>query len=110
MENHRTIPLSLGAGETRRLLLEAGSTVLVLSGQMVWRDPPVWVAESVVANAQSLGPEEARVVESSSWVEFSAQQAVQAVIIAPDGVAFWAQVGHCLAHLFGTSDEQKRAL
>ena len=62
MEDRRTIPLSLGAGETRRLLLEAGSTVMVLSGQLVWRDPLAWVAESIIANAQLLGSEEARVV------------------------------------------------
>ena len=52
MEDRRTIPLSLGAGETRRLLLEAGSTVLVLSGQLVWRDPDD-VAASIAADIRS---------------------------------------------------------
>lgn len=107
MEDRRTIPLSLGAGETRRLLLEAGSTVLVLSGQLVWRDPPAWVAESIIANAQLLGSEEARVVERSGWVEFSARRTVLAVIIAPDAVAFWSQVGCCLARLFARGEGQK---
>lgn len=107
MEDRRTIPLTLKAGESRQLLLEYGSTVLVLEGRLLWREPPAWMADTVVACERGLGPEEVHRVERSGWTEFSASQAVQAVIIAPDSVAFWSQVGRCLGRLFDTGPARR---
>lgn len=107
MEDRQTLALSLAAGEIRQLLLEAGSTVLVMDGRLSGREPPVWLAESVLTRKHELTAEEAWVVPCTGWVEFSADTDVVAVVIAPERAAFWSQVGLRLARLFGQAGKPR---
>ncbi|WP_300453968.1 hypothetical protein [Accumulibacter sp.] len=100
MDDRPTIPLTLASGEVRQILLTAGSAILVISGQLAWRDAPQWLAESLVANTCLLGPEEVQRANRSGWVELSARSKVQAVIIRPTSVAPWLRLRLWLERLF----------
>jgi len=92
MEDRPSISLALASGEVRQILLKAGSRLLVVSGQLAWRDSPRWLAEQMVANTRLLGPEDVQLAEQSGWVELSARSTVQAVIIGPASVAGWSRL------------------
>ena len=92
MDDRPTVPLTLATGELRQIRLSAGSEILVVSGQLAWRDAPQWLAERLVANTRLLGPEEVQRAERSGWVEVSARSEVQAVIIGPASVASWSRL------------------
>ena len=109
MEDCRIMNLALGSGESRQLLLEAGSTVLVLEGQLVLRRPLLWLAENIVAPELSLGAEQVWVAEQGGWVDLLAKGRVNVVIVPPNGVSLWRQVGRCLDALFGMGKEMTPA-
>ena len=105
MEDSRVMNQILGSGESRQILLEAGSTVLVLDGQLVLRRPLLWLAENVVAPEEFLAAEQAWVAEAGGWVTLQAQGGVKLVVIPPNGVSFWQEVGRCLQKLFGSQKQ-----
>ena len=109
MEYCRVMNLALGTGESRQVLLEAGRTVLVLEGQLVLRRPLLWLAENIVAPELTLGAELVWVAEQGGWVELLAKGSVSVVIVPPDGVSLWRQVGRCLDALFGMGKEMTPA-
>jgi hypothetical protein len=101
MEDRRTLSLALSGGESSQVLLEAGSTVLVMGGQLVVRRPMLWLAENSLAPEVLLAAEQAWVAESGGWVRLQACGNVQFVVIPPNGIPFWQEVGRCLQTLFG---------
>jgi hypothetical protein len=103
MEDRRTMSLELQGGERRQILLERGSTVLLLGGSIKLGLPPAWLAEHVLGRDQLLRAEEAWVAEEGGWIELAAQASCRLVIIPPEGVSLWRQVGRCLENLFGQS-------
>ena len=101
MEDRRILSLALSGSESRQILLEAGSTVLVIGGQLAVRRPMLWLAENILAPEVFLAAEQAWVAESGGWVTLQACDDVQLVVIPPNGISFWQEVGRCLQTLFG---------
>ncbi|RIX49444.1 MAG: hypothetical protein D3M94_00050 [Rhodocyclales bacterium GT-UBC] len=99
MEDRRTINLMMQQGEARQLLLETGSTLLVLGGRLELHLPSAWLAEQMVSRTVRLEAEQAWVAESGGWVDLLAAHTSQVVVIPPDGVALWRRVGRCLEAL-----------
>lgn len=103
MEDRRTMSLALGAGQSQQILVEAGSTVLVVAGRAVLRSTLLWLAENVVAPEQVCETEQAWVAETAGWIQIAAQCPTQIVVIPPDAVSLWSRVGRCLEAVFGAS-------
>lgn len=103
MEDRRTMSLALGAGQSQKILVEAGSTVLVVAGRVVLRGTLLWLAENMVVSEQVCETEQAWVAETTGWVEIAAQCSTQIVVIPPDAVSLWSRVGRCLEAIFGAS-------
>lgn len=99
MEDRRTLRLLLEAGESRQLLLEAGSVVLPIDGAIEVRGNLEWLAETCHQSVQSLDAEEAWPMAQGGWLTISARQATQVAIIPPDCTGFWARVGRYLGRL-----------
>ena len=102
MECRQMISLALGQGETRQMLVEAKTMVLVTKGSIALRTPLMSLAETVVAQALVLEAEQLSLIERGGWINLHALSATGVVLIPPEGVALWRQVGRCLEALFGT--------
>lgn len=105
MEDRRTMSLAMPSGARQRVLVEAGSTVLVVAGAVTLRSPLQWLAGNMLAREQMLGAEEVWVADASGWVELVASGASQAVIIPADSLSLWRQVGFRLQSLFSVAQE-----
>ena len=103
MDDRRTINMAMAQGERRQVLLEKGSTVLVLAGRVALREPMVWLAEHAVANECRLEAEQAWVAESGGWVDLAALATARIIVLPPDAVSIWRQVGRCLETLLGAA-------
>ena len=89
MDDRRTISMALAQGERRQVLLEAGSTVLVLAGRVALREPLAWLAEQVVASECRLEAEQAWVAERGGWVDLAALAGVRLVVLPAESVSLW---------------------
>ena len=107
MEDQRTMILVLKSNDSRQLLLEAGSTVLVMDGQLAVRRPML-LAEQTIFPEVLLAAEQAWVVEAGGWVTLQALGCVECVLIPPNGISFWREVGRCLQTLFVSSESALR--
>lgn len=105
MEDRRTMNLTMPGGARQQVLVEAGSTVLVVAGAVTLRAPLQWLAGNMLARELMLGAEEIWVADTSGWVELVARDSSRAVIIPADSLSLWRQVGSCLQSLFATVQE-----
>lgn len=110
MEDRRTLNLAVGAGERRQLLLEAGSMVLVTSGEVSVGQTVDWLNGQAVRVAQRLVSEEVWVAEAGGWIEILGSRAAQLAIIPPDRISFWRQVGGCLDAWFDAAKRREGRL
>ena len=101
MEDRRLMRLALGQGESRRVLVDAGTTVLVIAGNLALRGPLVWLAENIVAPEQYLRSEQSLVIESGGWIDLTAVEAAELVVLPPEGVQVWQKVSRCFERLLG---------
>ena len=95
-EDRRTQVLALVAGESKQLLVEAGTTLLLLSGNARLYGVP---DGTVPGAGQRLLAEEAMVIDGGGWIGLVAAVPSQAVLIPPERTQFWRRVGDCLARL-----------
>lgn len=102
MQDRQLTMLTLARGETRRVLVEAGTTVLVVSGCLVLRGPLQWLAETIQAPEQHLGPEQALELASGGWVDLLAGKGAQVVLLPRARQKLWRQVARCLERLLGS--------
>ncbi|HEX5784872.1 MAG TPA: hypothetical protein VFY35_09120 [Burkholderiaceae bacterium] len=100
MVDQRLMKLVLGKSESQRVLVEARTTVLVVSGHLVLRGPLAWQAESVITQEHTLCAEESLLVEDGGWIDLRARDRVELMLLPPERSAFWRQVGRCLGKLF----------
>ena len=107
MDDRRVMSMALSQGETRQLLLVAGSMVLVIGGPIKLRFPFEWLGETMVASEVILSAEQVQIIEKEEWVSVQAPNGGQMVVIPPDGFSLWRQVGRCLETFFG--NRQKTA-
>ncbi len=107
MKDRQMMRLALGKGEARRVLVEAGTTVLLVAGDLVLRGPLVWLAENVVAPEQCLRPEQSLVIEAGGWIDLTAVEAAELVVMPPDDVQVWQTVTRCFERLLGYEGSKK---
>lgn len=99
MEARRLTMLELGSGEAQRVLVEAGSMLLVISGRLVVRGPLVWVAENILVPEQSLVGEEMLVLAEGGWLDLLARDKAQFALIPCERIGFWQQTARCVERL-----------
>lgn len=91
--------LVLAVGQVQRVLVEAGSTLVVTQGAVTVRFPFAWLAENVVARSVPLSAEAAYRFEDGGWVDLLAERGAEAVIVPPEGAGLWARVGKLLGEI-----------
>lgn len=89
--------LALAAGQVQRVLVEAGSTLVVTQGTMRLRFPFAWLAGKVVARELPLLAEATYPLEDGGWVDLEAAGGAEAVILPPESAGLWAKLGQVLA-------------
>ena len=109
MQDRQMMRLALGKGDARRVLVEAGTTVLVLQGSASVRGPLQWLAENVVGAEQRLGAEQTFVIESGGWIDLMAVESMELLVLPPDGVQVWQRVVRCCERLLGHEGSKKPA-
>lgn len=102
MQDRQLTMLTLARGETRRVLLEAGTLVLVVSGSLVLRGPLQWLAETIVAPEQRLAPEQGLELASGGWVDLLAGDGAQVVLLPRPRQKLWRQATRALERLLGS--------
>lgn len=100
MVDQRLMKLVLGKSESQRVLVEARTTVVVVSGQLVLRGPLAWQAENMIALEHTLCAEESLLLDDGGWIDLRARDRVELMLLPPEPSAFWRQVGRCLGKLF----------
>jgi hypothetical protein len=102
MQDRQLTMLTLARGETRRVLVGAGTLVLVVSGSLVLRGPLAWLAETIQAPEQRLDPEQALELAGGGWVDLLAGDGAQFVLLPRARQQLWRQVARSLERLFGS--------
>lgn len=110
MKDRQMMRLALGKGDARRVLVEAGTTVLVLEGSASVRGPLQWLAETPVAAEQRLGSEQALTLESGGWIDLTATEAAELLMLPPQGLQVWQRVVRGLERLMGHEGRKKPVL
>ncbi|HEX5804382.1 MAG TPA: hypothetical protein VFY24_15300 [Azospira sp.] len=93
------LALRLGAGQAQRVLVEAGSVIVVTQGALSIRFPFAWLAENVVARECPVRTDEAYCLEQGGWIDLVADGSVEALVLPPDGAGLWARVGQRLGRM-----------
>ena len=91
-----SMTLELAAGQVQRVLVEAGSMLVVTQGVVTVRFPFTWLAEHVVARSVPLSAEAAYRLVDGGWVDLVAERGAEVVILPPDGAGLRARVGKLL--------------
>mgnify|MGYP001334050992 FL=1 len=107
MKDRQMMRLALGKGEARRVLVEAGTTVLVLEGSASVRGPLQWLAETPVAAEQRLGSEQALTLEGGGWINLAATDVAEILVLPPQGFQVWQRVVLGLERLVGHESRKK---
>lgn len=106
VDDRRTVIVALGGGESRQLLVESGTTLLVVSGRVVLRRAVVWLAETPVSSEAVLASEAVEVIEAAGWIELVAAGPAEVALIPSDRVGLWRKVGRCLSALAGSAAKE----
>jgi hypothetical protein len=109
MEDRQMMRLALGKGDVRRVLMDAGTTVLVLEGSASVRGPLQWLAENVVGAEQRLWAEQTFVIEIGGWIDLMAVEAAELLVLPPQGVQVWQRVVRGLERLLCYEGSKKPA-
>jgi hypothetical protein len=102
MRDRQLTMLTLARGETRRVLMETGTMVLVISGRLVLRGPLEWLAETILAPEQRLGPEQVLELAGGGWVDLLASDGAQVVLLPRARQKLWKQLARCLERMLGS--------
>lgn len=79
----------LRAGTTLRIPVRRGSTLFVRHGRILFRTPPYWLADTMLAPCMHLDAEDAQLIEISGWLEVTALEAAEILLISPQPGAGW---------------------
>ena len=69
MPERNATALTLACHETQRVLVGARTTVWVRSGCVLVRGPLAWLAETLLAPEQRLGPEQRLELADGGWID-----------------------------------------
>jgi hypothetical protein len=89
MKDRQMVSLTLARGELNRVLVESGTTLLVVSGSLLVRGPIRWLAESVVAPEARLGAEQTLVFGEGGWIDLVARQDLALLLVQPGATGIW---------------------
>lgn len=92
MGDQQMMKIELAAGESRQILVEGGSTLLLLSGCAEVRSPFGWLAENIHQARTQLDAENSVPVEQGGWIELTGRTAAQFVILPPDTQPLWSSL------------------
>lgn len=89
MKDRQMVSLTLARGELNRVLVESGTTLLVVSGSLLVRGPIRWLAESVVAPEARLGAEQTLVFCEGGWIDVVAGENLEVLLLRPEAAGLW---------------------
>lgn len=92
MGDQQIMKIELAAGESRQILVEGGSTLLLLSGCAEVCSPFGWLAENIHQTRTQLDAESSVAVEQGGWIELSGRSAAQFVVLPPDTMPLWSSL------------------
>ena len=92
-----SLSLVLASGQVQRVLVEAGSTLIVSEGALRLRYPFALLAEQLVAVEVSLAAEEVCCLTDGGWVDLIAEESAAFLILSPDNSGLLARLGKRLA-------------
>jgi len=75
--------IDLGAGQSCRLWLPAGTLVLARNGRINLTAPPRWLADQFLPVQPMLAEDDSHVLDDGGWLVLSADTPAQAVCILP---------------------------
>lgn len=99
--------LMLAAGCVQRVLVEAGSSIVLTQGVVTVSFPYAWMAERVVAREALVRAEEIHCLEEGGWIDLLAASDVEAVILPP-GQGLWERLGRCVARVLSAAQPERR--
>jgi len=99
LQDRQSTVLPLARGETRRIRVAARTTVLVVSGSVVVRGPLDWLADTMLAPEQRLGPEQRLEFASGGWVDLQAGNGAQVVLLPRESQQLVRRVARYLHNL-----------
>lgn len=99
--------LVLAAGQVQRVLVEAGSMLVVTEGVLSVRFPFRCLADNLVALEAQLRAEEAHQLQDGGWVDLVALVRVQAMILPPKSSVLWEQVGRYVGRMFAATQSAR---
>jgi hypothetical protein len=79
----------LRAGATLRIAAQRGSILYVRHGRIVLRNPPDWLSDSRLAPCLRLNAEEADRVAIDGWLEITALEAAEVLLLPPPPRPGW---------------------
>ncbi len=92
-----SLSLVLASGQVQRVLVEAGSTLIVSEGRGLLRYPFTPLAEQLVSVEVSLVAEEVRSLPDGGWIDLVAMEAATFLILSPENAGLLARLGKALA-------------
>lgn len=98
MRTRGMIVMPLAKGEKQQVLVEAGSEVVVLAGSAILREPPLWLAESVLYRELEMHAEQRVCLDESGWIELVALSTCELMVLAPQRRSLWAGIAGVLRH------------
>ena len=99
--------LMLAAGCVQRVLVEAGSSIVLTQGVVTVSFPYAWMAERVVAREALVRAEEIHCLEEGGWIDLLAASDAEAVILSPDQ-GLWERMGRCVARMLSAAQTERR--
>lgn len=94
--NAGSLSLVLASGQVQRVLVEAGSMLVVGKGALRVCFPFASLAERLVAVEAALAAEEACCLEAGGWIELLALEAAEVLILSPENTSLWRRLGRYL--------------
>jgi len=91
-----SLSLLLASGQVQRVLVEAGSMLVVGNGTLRVCFPFATLAERLVAVEAPLAAEEACCLEAGGWIELLALEAAEVLILSPENTSLWRRLGRYL--------------
>ncbi|MFO1345672.1 MAG: hypothetical protein U1E85_05180 [Rhodocyclaceae bacterium] len=91
-----SLSLLLASGQVQRVLVEAGSMLVVGKGTLRVCFPFATLAERLVAVEAPLAAEEACCLEAGGWIELLALEAAEVLILSPENTSLWRRLGRYL--------------
>lgn len=73
----------LRAGTSLRIGVQRGSTLLVQRGRIVFRTPPYWLADTLLAPCMPLNAEESSLIGIAGWLEITALETADVLLLTP---------------------------